>query len=175
MHRRTSTAFSTPLVTYHLLFDQQTRRTAGWIVQALQGRWWTPFLITSVVQPTFKGSESPCRFFGLRALHTTKSQGPKRHRPAGAGVEHQRAARPLAHRSTIGPGLLVQTRPIPPPPLGLLSGPCCLGSAGHVYAGTDGPVSGSRCRRASPAPSALLTLRSVRASPATRGRSPQDS
>ena len=125
--------------------------------------------------PTFKGSECPCRFFGLRALHTTKSRGPVRHRPADAGVEHQRAARPLAHLSIIGPVPLMQTRPIPPPPLGLLSGLCCLGSAGHVYVGPDGPVSGSRCRRASPAPSAWLTLRSVRASPATRERSPQAS
>ena len=131
--------------------------------------------LARAVEPTFKGSECPCRFFGLRALHTTKSRGPVRHRPADAGVEHQRAARPLAHLSIIGPVLLVQTRPIPPPPLGLLSGLCCLGSAGHVYAGPDGPVSGSRCRRASPAPSAWLTLRSVRASPATRGRSPQAS
>jgi len=126
-------------------------------------------------KPAFKGSECPCRFFGLRALHTTKSRGPVRHRPADAGVEHQRAARPLAHLSIIGPVPLMQTRPIPPPPLGLLSGLCCLGSAGHVYVGPDGPVSGSRCRRASPAPSAWLTLRSVRASPATRERSPQAS
>src|SRR5512145_2652589 len=59
----------------------------------------------------FKGSECPCRFFGLRALHTTKSRGPGRHRPAGAGVEHQRSARPLAHLSTIGPVLLGQTWP----------------------------------------------------------------
>ena len=58
-------------------------------------------------QPTFKGSECPCRFFALRALHTTRSRGPARHRPAGDGVGHQRAARPLAHRSIIGPALLV--------------------------------------------------------------------
>jgi len=43
----------------------------------------TPFLhIPSdlVVDPTFKGSECPCRFFRLRALRTTKSRGPRRHR-----------------------------------------------------------------------------------------------
>src|SRR5215475_8410574 len=36
---------------------------------------------TIVLQPTFKGSESPSRFFGLRAWHTTRSQGPVPHRP----------------------------------------------------------------------------------------------
>jgi len=126
-------------------------------------------------QPTCKGSECPCRFFWRRTLQTTKSRGPVRHRPAGAGVEHQRSARPLAHLSTSGPGLLVQTRPIPPSPLGVRSGLCCLGAAGHVYAGTDGPGAGSRWRRASPAPSASLTPRSVRAAPATRGGSQQAS
>src|SRR5438067_10141058 len=43
--------------------------------------------------PMFKGSEYPCRIFGLRALHTTRSRGPKRHRPADDEVGHQRAAR----------------------------------------------------------------------------------
>src|SRR5262252_11233767 len=79
-----------------------------------------------LLDPTFKGSERPCWFFWLRALHTTRSRGPVRHRPAGDGVGHQRSARPLAHLSTIGPGLLVQTRPTPPPPLGWRSGLCCL-------------------------------------------------
>src|SRR5215510_7515902 len=60
-----------------------------------------------MLEPTFKGSECPCRFLGLRALHTTRSRDPGRHRPAGDGVGHQRSARPLAPRSTIGPGLLV--------------------------------------------------------------------
>jgi hypothetical protein len=30
--------------------------------------------------PTFKGSECPCRFFVLRALHTTRRRDPARHR-----------------------------------------------------------------------------------------------
>src|SRR5262245_210075 len=125
--------------------------------------------------PTFKGSERPCWFFGLRALHTTRRRAPVRHRPAGDGVGPQRSARLLAHRSKIGPGQLVQTKPTPPPPLGLRSGLCCLESAGHACAGTDGLGAGSRCRPASRAPSASLTPQSVRASPAIRGRSPQDS
>src|SRR5215472_9344564 len=29
----------------------------------------------SPLYPTFKGSECPCRFFALRALHTTRSRG----------------------------------------------------------------------------------------------------
>ena len=59
------------------------------------------------LHPTFKGAECPCCVFGLRALHTTRSRGRGRHRSAGDGVGHQRAARPLAHRSIIGPALLV--------------------------------------------------------------------
>jgi hypothetical protein len=42
-------------------------------------------------EPTFKGSECPCRFFELRARHTTRSRGPVRHRPAGDRVGHPRA------------------------------------------------------------------------------------
>src|SRR5215510_9796979 len=97
-----------------------------------------------------------------------KRRGPARHRPAGDEVGPRRTARPLAHLSTIGLGLLVQTRPTPPLLLGSLSGLYCLGAAGHACAGTDGPVSESRCRPASPALLASLTPRSVRASPATR-------
>ena len=65
-------------------------------------------------QPTFKGSDCPYRFLGLRARHTTRSRAPGRHSPAGDGVGLQRAARPLGHRSTIEPGLLGRTRPPPP-------------------------------------------------------------
>ena len=43
-------------------------------------------------QPTFKGSECPCRFFGLRTLHTTRSRDRAHHRPAGDRVGHQRSA-----------------------------------------------------------------------------------
>src|SRR5439155_13730343 len=125
--------------------------------------------------PTFKGSDCPCRFFGLRALHTTRSRGPARHRPAGDEVGPQRAARPLAHLSIVVPVLLGQTRPTPPLPLGWRSGLCCLGVAGHACAGTVEPVVESRWRPASPGPSASPTPRSVRASPATRGQSPRDS
>src|ERR1700757_1608616 len=32
--------------------------------------------MATTLEPTFKGSECPCRFFGLRALHTTRSRGP---------------------------------------------------------------------------------------------------
>src|SRR5262249_40630674 len=128
-----------------------------------------------LVQPTFKGSECPCRFFALRALHTTRSRGPVHHRPAGDRVGHQRTVRPLDHLSIIAPVRLVQTRPTRLQPLGWRSGLCCRGAAGHACVGTDGPVAGSRCRGANQAPSASLRPRSVRASPATRGRSPRDS
>jgi len=50
MDRRKYNAFSTHLVKYHFLFDQPKRRKLGWIFKALQGRLWTPFLITSVTQ-----------------------------------------------------------------------------------------------------------------------------
>src|SRR4029453_8553836 len=49
--------------------------------------------------PMFKGSECPCRFFALRARHTTRRQGPVHHRPAGDRGGPQRTARPLAHLS----------------------------------------------------------------------------
>src|SRR5919202_2253989 len=59
---------------------------------------WTVAVIRHyLVQPTFKGSECPCRFFVLRALHTMQSRAPVRHRSAGDGIGHQRSARPLAH------------------------------------------------------------------------------
>src|SRR5215471_7632898 len=32
------------------------------------------------MEPTFKGSDCPCRLFGLRILHTTRSRGPVHHR-----------------------------------------------------------------------------------------------
>jgi potassium-transporting ATPase potassium-binding subunit len=44
------------------------------------------------MEPTFKGSECPDRFFVLRVLYTTRSQDRVRHRPAGDGGRHQRAA-----------------------------------------------------------------------------------
>jgi hypothetical protein len=38
--------------------------------------------------PTFKGSECPCRFLGLRALHTTtRSRGPGRHSQQVMGLD----------------------------------------------------------------------------------------
>src|SRR5262249_44555523 len=40
------------------------------------------------LKPTFKGSESPFRFFVLRALHTTRSRGPAHHRAAGDRIGH---------------------------------------------------------------------------------------
>jgi len=55
--------------------------------------------IGNLLKPTFKGSERPCRFFGLRVLHTTRSRGPVRHRPGGDEVGHQQSGRPLAHLS----------------------------------------------------------------------------
>src|SRR4029434_6019125 len=136
-----------------------------------------PHLISQkrIHKPTFKGSECPCRFLVLRTLHTTRRRDRAHHRPTGDKVGPQRSACPLDPLSRTGPGLCVQTRPPPPLPSGLRSGLCCLGAAGHAYAGTDGPGAGSRCRRASPVPSASLTRQSVRASPATRGRSPQES
>jgi hypothetical protein len=127
-----------------------------------------------VLPPMFKGSESPSHFLGLRVVRTTRSRDRVRHRPAGAGAGPQRAARPLGHLSSIGPGLLGQLRRTPPPLLGWLSGLCCLGAAGPAYASKDGPVAGSRWRPAIPAPSAGLTPRSVQASRTTRGRSQRD-
>ena len=44
------------------------------------------------VQPTFKGSECLCCFFGVRARHTTRRRDPVPHRPADDGGGHQRAA-----------------------------------------------------------------------------------
>src|SRR4029450_12789998 len=128
-----------------------------------------------ILYPTFKGSECPCRFLVLRTLHTMRRRDRAHHRPTGDKDGHQRAAGPRAPLSIIGPRLLVKTRPTPLRPLGLRSGLCCLGAAGHACAGRDGPVSGSRCRSASRAPSASPRPRSVRASPATRGRSLRDS
>ena len=101
------------LIKSHPFLDGTKRTAFAAAVYFLYERGYT-------LHPMFKGSECPCRFFGLRALPTTKSRGPRRHRPAGAEIEPQRAARPRAHRSTIGLGLLVQTRPIPRPPLGWL-------------------------------------------------------
>src|SRR5947209_372434 len=80
--------------------------------------------------PTFKGSECTERFFVLRALHTTRSRGPVRHRAAGDGVVGHISARPLDHLSRIGLGPLGQTMPPPPPPLVSLSRLCSLVSAG---------------------------------------------
>src|SRR5437870_9544796 len=92
--------------------------------------------------PTFKGSECPCRFFVLRALHTTRRRGPVRHRAADDGVGHHISARPLVRLFLIGSGLLGQTRPTPLPPLVSLSCLCSRGSAGHACVGTDGPAAG---------------------------------
>src|SRR5262249_22035842 len=132
---------------------QNTRRN-GLPVKLIDSRW------REIKYPTFKGSECPCRFFELRALHTTRSRCPVHHRPAGDKVGHQRTVRPLDHLSIIAPVRLVQTRPTRLPPLGWRSGLCCRGAAGHACVGTDGPVSGSRCRGANPAPSASLRPRS---------------
>src|SRR5262245_60212412 len=44
-------------------------------------------------EPTFKRSECPYRFFVLRALHTTRSQGPVHHKAADDGVGHHISAR----------------------------------------------------------------------------------
>ena len=48
MDPRKYNALSTHPVKYHILFDQPKRRKSGLIFKALQGRLWTPFLITSV-------------------------------------------------------------------------------------------------------------------------------
>jgi hypothetical protein len=44
------------------------------------------------MEPTFKGSECPFRFFVLMARHTTRSRAPAHHRPTGDRVGPQRAA-----------------------------------------------------------------------------------
>ena len=44
------------------------------------------------LQPTFKGSECPCRFLVLRTLHTMRSRDRAHHRPTGDKDGHQRAA-----------------------------------------------------------------------------------
>src|SRR5262249_50719486 len=128
-----------------------------------------------VYVPRFKGSKRPRRFFGLKALHTTRGRDLAHDTPAGGEAGDHRCAAPLAHLSTIGPVLLGQTRPTLPPLLGWRSGLCSLGAAGHGRGGRDGPGAGSRCRPTSPTRSASLTPRSVRASPAIRGQSPRDS
>ena len=71
MHRRKYHAFSTHLVTYHCLFDQPKGRKSGWIFKALQGRLWTPFLITPVRQghtnqSAYRGSVSHQRYRPLK-------------------------------------------------------------------------------------------------------------
>src|SRR5215510_4560043 len=128
-----------------------------------------------VLVPMFKGSNRPRRFFGLKARHTTRNRDPAHDTPAGGEAGDHRFAAPLAHLSTLGPGLLGQTRPTPPPLLGWWSGLCALGAVGHGCGGRDGPGAGSRCRPTSPARSASLTPRSVRASRAIREQSPRDS
>src|SRR5580765_6588606 len=50
MNRRKYNTLSTHLVEYHFLFDQPKHRKLGLIFKALQGRLWTPFLITAVAQ-----------------------------------------------------------------------------------------------------------------------------
>ena len=50
MNRRKYNTLSTHLVKDHFLFDQPKHRKLGLIFKALQGRLWTPFLITSVAQ-----------------------------------------------------------------------------------------------------------------------------
>src|SRR5437879_13296057 len=54
------------------------------ILDPISPKWLRP-----AFKPMFKGSEYPCRIFGLRALHSTRSRGPKRHRPADDEVGHQ--------------------------------------------------------------------------------------
>src|SRR6266436_1728037 len=98
----------------------------GTTIQKCQNRHRIWKTTVCVVYPTFKGSECPSRFFVLRALHTTRSRGPRRHRAAGDGVGYQRAARFLVHLSLIGSGPRGQTRPTLPSPLGSLSCLCSL-------------------------------------------------
>src|SRR5262249_35199351 len=140
----------------------------------LQGTAQTPEGPRICLKPRFKGSNRPRRFFGLKALHTTRGRDLAHDTPAGGEAGDHRRAAPLAHLSTIGPCLFVQPRPPPPPLLGLRSSLCSLGAARHGSGGSDGPGAGSRWRPASRARSAWLTPQSVRASPAIRGRSPRD-
>src|SRR5262249_42623627 len=88
-----------------------------------------------LLEPTFKGSECPSRFFVLRAPHTMSGRGPVRRSTAGDGAGHHRPAHPLDHLSGIGSRPLVQIRTTLPPPWGLRSGLCCQESAGHACAG----------------------------------------
>src|SRR2546425_3990578 len=117
------------------------------------------------LMPTFKGSECPCRFFVLRALHTTRSRGPGRRRSTDDGVGHHRPARSPDRPYLIGSEPLGQIRPTPPPPLVSLSCLCSLGAAGHACAGTAGPVAGSRYRPASQGLSAWPRPPCVQVSP----------
>src|SRR5215467_14009196 len=61
--------------------------------------------LLSALQPRFKGSDRPRHFFGLKALHTTRSRGPAHDIPARGEAEDHRCAALLAHLSTIGPVL----------------------------------------------------------------------
>jgi hypothetical protein len=72
--------------------------------------------------PTFKGSECPCRFFGLRALHTTSGPDRVHHRSTGDVVGHHTPVRPRARLSRTAPRRPGQTRLTRPLPLGSLWG-----------------------------------------------------
>ena len=56
-----------------------------------------PFEVQQAEEPTFKGSNCPCRLFALRAQHTTRRQDPVHRRAADDGVGHHISAQSLDH------------------------------------------------------------------------------
>jgi Domain of unknown function (DUF4277) len=81
---------------HHALYKVGKRLEERGMVTLLQ-----PGLTRAALNPTFKGSESPFRFFVLRALHTTRRRGPAHHRAAGDGLAHHTSARPADQLSLI--------------------------------------------------------------------------
>ena len=123
--------------------------------------------------PRSRGLNVPAAFFGAGhgIPRGVEAQRITHQQVRGWDTRERRDLLPL---SITGPVLCVPTRPPPPPSLGVRSGLCGLEAAGQAYADADGPGAGSHGRPASPAPSAWLPRRSVRAAPAPRGRSPRE-
>ena len=123
--------------------------------------------------PRSRGLNVPAAFFGAGhgIPRGVEAQRITHQQVRGWDTRERRDLLPL---SITGPVLCVPTRPPPPPSLGVRSGLCGLEAAGQAYADADGPGAGSHGRPASPAPSAWLPRRAVRAAPAPRGRSPRE-
>src|SRR5262249_47818611 len=107
----------------------------GWAASSCASR-------VRALPPTFKGSECPCRFFGLRALHTTRGPDRVHHRSTGDVVGRHTSARTHPRLSGTAPRRPGQTRPTRPLPLGSLSPLCSLGLVAPGSTGRGGPAAG---------------------------------